>query len=125
MRIFTIFLITVLITACASKANLAVPITISASGVDDPCGAVGIVVNTKNGTHSIRDRPDTAAIELLTIPSGGRLLLCEKRDGWYGVVVLEKEKQCLDGNYNSVSQTYLGPCDSGWIQQKFVEYFAG
>lgn len=125
MRHSTIFLIAALISACVPKTNLAIPITISASGLDDPCGAVGIVANTEKRTYPIRVGPDTTALELLTIENGTRLLLCETRDGWYGVVVLKKGSNCLDGDYGSTSKNYSGPCESGWIEKKYVEYFAG
>ena len=125
MRYVFSCLVLILTYGCAVRSSTLVPVTITASDIDDPCGAVGRVTASEKINIPLRAAPGITAPTKLMLVADTHVLLCEMHNGWHGVVILETGKNCISEEYKRFTDKYKGPCQSGWIRNQFVELFAG
>ena len=115
------------LSGCISSNKPTFPVSISASGIDDACGGIGIVVANTADKVAIFSHPENDSRELVQLKIGSKVLLCDEENGWYGVIIPRKGVQCISDEENSDRQpiNYSGPCESGWIEKLYVEFLAG
>lgn len=132
MKFFSCILFVVLNAGCVISSNTAtpvaaMPIVIEKAGIDDACGAVGVVTDNENDSIPVFSRPDESAGQALMVLSGARVLLCDDHNDWYGIIVLKKGVNCILNNGQSINKQrgYQGPCNHGWVLKSNIDYFAG
>lgn len=108
------------------------PVRIGLDGADfDACGSFGTITGLDpDGDNflSVRAAPTTNAEELDRLDSGTGVSMCERADGWIGIVYQGSGAagtDCGVGSPVDRERDYNGACRSGWISERFVELIAG
>lgn len=96
----------------------------------DACAQVATVGNLNpDGDNflSVRAAPTVSASEVDRITSGQTVAVCESADGWHGIVYQGKLglENCGTGTPVATRKRYDGPCQSGWVDGRFLVDFIG
>lgn len=106
------------------------PVMVVAEPELDACGSLAEVSGTKPDGQaylSLRSGPAVGYGEHARLKEGARLLVCEERHGWLGVLVVPPAgvAACDVSQPARKSEAYRGPCRSGWVSQRYVKGLAG
>ena len=107
-----------------------VPVMVRAETELDACGSLAEVggLNARGQNYlSLRRGPASTYGETDRLGSGTRVLVCEEREGWLGVLVVPQEgvHVCAVDQPARGGHAYRGRCRSGWVSQKYVRDLAG
>jgi len=95
----------------------------------DACGAVGKVSGLKSDGDNflaVRAIPSFKGLEEDRLSNGQQVIFCEEEGPWLGIVYDKSgTKDCGTGSPISEATTYVGPCNSGWVNSKYVTLIAG
>jgi len=104
-------------------------VTVGEDGADmDACGGYGEVHNLDpNGDNylSVRARPSSKGRELDRLSLGTGVSMCTLEGRWVGIVYSKNGQDCGVGSPVSSPRGYTGPCQSGWVFDKYVDLIAG
>ena len=106
------------------------PVFYGKDGPDlDACGGVGKVSGLKSGGDnflSVRALPSIKGDEMDQIKNDQQVFFCEEDGPWIGIVYDKTgSKDCGTGSPIPEATTYIGPCDSGWVDGRYVPLIAG
>lgn len=106
------------------------PVFYGKDGPDlDACGGVGKVSGLKaDGDNflSVRALPSIKGDEMDQIKNDQQVFFCEEDGPWIGIVYDKTgSKDCGTGSPVPEATTYVGPCDSGWVDSNYVRLIAG
>ncbi len=79
--------------------------------------SIGLQVNP--GGAVLRAGPGVDFPEIATLKAGLVVSGCNERDGWNGIID-GQDKACSIGIILTQERPYVGPCRSGWIEQRFL-----
>lgn len=120
-----------LLPLCAGSAAVAelkpVPVMAGQDG-GDACGAWGKIVGLADDPDAVlpvRAGPGPGYAVIDEIKEGQGVSMCDRKKGWEGIVYSKSEKPCGVGTPWPEPRAYSGPCNSGWVEQKYVELVAG
>lgn len=122
----TLVLLTFIDIGSLAKAGNKVAVSTGGDANFDACGAVGRVVGLNGKSMlQVRSGPGTnfAIIDRLTASS--RVILCDKKGSWIGVVYPHDSEDCETSSPQVERKPYEGPCKSGWMYEKYIELEAG
>ena len=126
-RPITVALVALALGALASAAHAqGVPVMLDDQG-EDACGTGRVAGLNPNGDNylAVREGPGTDDAELDRIGPGTAVSICDSSDGWIGIVY--GGDGCVGGSPEAVTQNgpYEGPCRSGWVSERYIEFLAG
>jgi len=92
---------------------------------DTDHGTCNIGMQVNAGGAVLRAGPSVDFAVIATLEAGHVVSMCDERDGWYGIIDGQdinegQEETCSIGISVATIQPYVGPCRSGWIEQKFL-----
>lgn len=73
-----------------------------------------------DGFLAVKSRPDYDSTRIDKLYNGERIYVCAKQGEWYGLVYSRRGQECGVSRAWSVTQSYTGPCPSGWAHQRCV-----
>ena len=93
----------------------------------DPCGGgtVGGLKKSGDGFLAVRSGPSTKYKMKDKLYNGKRILLCDQRGDWFGVIYTKKNTDCFEGVNENITSTYKGRCWSGWVHKNWIKNIAG
>jgi hypothetical protein len=96
----------------------------------DLCGSVGQVAGLNpNGDNylSVRSKPESGSRELDRLSPDQMVWMCDHSGSWIGVVYQNAAsgEDCDLGGSAEAIRPYHGPCQSGWVHEKFIVLIAG
>lgn len=80
--------------------------------------SIGLRVNA--GGAELRAGPSLDFPVIATLEAGHVVSGCDERDGWDGIIDGQQDETCSIGIMVLTIRPYVGPCNSGWIEQKFL-----
>ncbi|WP_442679978.1 hypothetical protein ACSBM8_01870 [Sphingomonas sp. ASY06-1R] len=128
MRIASAFLLTAFVAAPGLTAASApsVPVHYGGSTEDDACSDFGVVagLDPKGDNYlSVQSGPGGKPYRQLDrVHTDQRLLVCEEKGMWLGVVYSKghNDADCGVTSPRAQRAAYRGPCRSGWVYRKYV-----
>lgn len=85
--------------------------------------SIGFQVNA--GGAVLRSGPGVD-FPIVTILEAGHVVSgCDEQDGWHGIIDAQQDETCSIGIMVATKQPYVGPCDSGWIDESFLTSIYG
>ncbi|MEP2736413.1 MAG: hypothetical protein ABJP34_08945 [Erythrobacter sp.] len=114
----------------AARNPVARPVQYGVDGPNlDACSGVGKVSGLKadgDGFLAVRAEPNMKAFEADRIKNDQTVFFCEEDGPWIGVVYDKSgKKDCGTGSPIPEPTTYVGPCDSGWVDSRYLTLIAG
>lgn len=91
---------------------------------DTDHGTCGIGLRVNPGGAELRSGPGTQFPVIAILEAGHVVSGCNERDGWDGVIDGQDET-CSIGISVATPRPYIGPCDSGWIDQNSLTSIYG
>ena len=130
-RTFASLLVLGALGIAASAATRRIDVPVMAGGTKiDACYSEGQVVGLDpngDGFLSVQSGPGGRPFrEIDRLHNGQMVSICTENGRWYGVVY--SKGQATDCNVSSswpIRQPYTGPCDYGWVHQRYVRITAG
>jgi hypothetical protein len=122
-----VLLLSSLALAAPLHAQPAVPVMYGGEADFDACPTVGEVAGLDpqgDNFLALRAGPGGSYKMLKKLGPGTRLILCDARGGWLGVVV-DNGSGCGTTSPIAKRQPYRGPCRSGWVFKRYVREVAG
>jgi uncharacterized protein YgiM (DUF1202 family) len=123
----------ILVLAClprgidAAQIRPAVPVMIGGQEASEGCVGTATVV-VRAGALNLRAGPGLNHPVIARLTDGQRVSICQRRDGWVGILVLRDgpgPRDCQASDAGPKRKPYEGPCSSGWIAAKYVRILAG
>ena len=117
-------------TATYSGPN-PMPIKVGGSATVDACGTAAKVANLNpDGDNflSVRDAPSAQTKERDRLSSGKMVNVCAAQSGWSAIVYPrdgQTANECGLGTPIAEQRNYTGPCQSGWVDSRYLEQVAG
>lgn len=105
-----------------------VPIVIEADPNYDACGGDGVVGgldSSGDGFLAVRSGPGPKYAEIDRLYNGEQVYFCDEKGRWLGVVYSKQRQDCNVTTPWASTQSYTGPCKSGWVHRKWVRLHAG
>ncbi|MGH0260990.1 hypothetical protein [Sinorhizobium meliloti] len=105
-----------------------VPIVIEADPGFDACGATGVVEGLNpsgDGFLAVRGGPGSNHAEIDRLYNGEQVYFCKENGEWLGVVYSKRRQDCNVSTPWISTQSYTGPCKSGWVHRNWVRLHAG
>ena len=97
----------------------------------DACSGYGRVTNLNpSGDNylSVRAAPSSDAEETDRLGPARGVSMCQQVGNWIGIVYADEGEgtnRCGTGSPVPSVRTYEGPCNSGWVNENFLERVAG
>lgn len=112
----------------AGQRGTGVPVTIGGDEPTEGCAGTS-TVSVRSGTLNLRSGPGTGYAVVARLAAGQSVSVCERRpNGWVGVVVnrnVPGARDCGLSDAGPRRKAYGGPCESGWVLQKYLRLRAG
>ncbi|MDX1541092.1 MAG: hypothetical protein R3349_06775 [Geminicoccaceae bacterium] len=106
----------------AAPGSPATPVMVGGDPDLDAC-AIGVV--SAGGRGTVQAGPGRGFGRLDDLQPGRRVWLCDRADGFVGIVYGEEPRACGLASPRSTRGPYDGPCASGWIDERRVQLTAG
>lgn len=95
----------------------------------DACSSTGVIVGLKsNGDAFLSVRSSPGGDEIGRLRNGQLVNICDGADGWLGIVY-DAAGQNNDSCNVAISlkqpMPYPGPCQSGWVSERYVKQVSG
>lgn len=100
----------------ATEQTKTVPVMLYPDTDHGTC-SIGLQVNA--GGAVLRSGPGIAYPVIATLKAGHVVSGCDEHNGWDGIIDGQDES-CSIGISVTIKRPYVGPCDSGWIDQNFL-----
>ncbi len=103
-----------------------VPIVIQATQ-EASCGS-GVVTGLDprgDGFLAVKSGPHLKFSKIDELFNGQDVYLCKSRGDWFGVVYPAEERCGVGSKSWSVTDSYSGPCSSGWVHKAWIKATAG
>jgi len=84
--------------------------------------SIGLQVNA--GGAELRSGPGVGFPVIATLEAGHVVSGCDEQNGWDGIID-GQDDACSVGISVASERPYVGPCDSGWIDQNFLTSIYG
>ncbi|WP_142789140.1 integron [Erythrobacter insulae] len=97
----------------------------------DACAGSGRITNLNSKGEnllSVRDAPAGNAREIDQLGPGRNVSMCQQVGNWIGIVYAPESDEEINCGTSSPVQNvrnYEGVCNSGWVNENFVELMAG
>ncbi len=120
-----------LCVAGGAASAQSVPVMVGGEADYDACMALGEVTGLDpDGDNflSVRTGPGTRYREKQRLGSAHKVIVCEERGAWLGIVYADRSGGYGDcGVFTPIEerQRYRGPCKSGWVFGRYVRMLAG
>ena len=124
----TLLALGLLAAPAAADPLPAVPVTVGGEPDLDACGGLAEVhgLDPRGANRlSVRAGPGTGYPRLDRLGPRVRLIVCEERGDWLGVVYGPPGLDCGLGSPIPDATAYRGPCRSGWVAARYVALIAG
>ena len=105
-----------------------VPVMVGGSTEIDACGSLGAVhglPGKPNSFLAVRSGPDTKYTLIDRLYNGAQVYFCDTQGEWIGIVYQTSTQDCGVSSPLPKSQSYKGPCKSGWAHRKWLTVTAG
>jgi hypothetical protein len=103
-----------------------VPIVIQAT--EEASCASGVVTGLDprgDGFLAVKSGPHLKFSKIDQLFNGQDVYLCESRGDWLGIVYPVEERCGVGSKSWSVTDSYSGPCSSGWVHKAWIKATAG
>lgn len=127
-------LVIVVVWAClagvthAAQVRPAVPVMVGGQEPAEGCAGTA-TISVRPGTRlNLRAGPGLSHPVIARLEDGQRVSVCQRRDGWVGVLVQRDgpgPRDCQVSDAGAKPVPYSGPCASGWISRKYLRILAG
>jgi hypothetical protein len=105
-----------------------IPVMIGGQEASEGCAGTA-TISIRAGTRlNVRAGPGLTHPVIARLSDGQRVSICQRREGWVGVLVLRTgpgASDCQASDAGPKPMPYAGPCASGWITAKYVRMLAG
>jgi hypothetical protein len=105
-----------------------IPVMIGGDPALDACGGLGVVSGEEaGGRHPVpvRTGPGPQHSVVDSLAEGATVWLCDRRDGWIGIVYGAEGQDCQVSTPVADEIPYAGDCRSGWVEDRHVRLTAG
>ncbi|WP_114951169.1 hypothetical protein [Sphingosinicella terrae] len=114
-------------TARGQAPRVPVPIMAGDPAASLACSTASIMnPDRHNGLVPVRAGPSVRERALARLADGEAVFACIRRGDWFGIVFEAPGERtgCGLGPAPSVSETYSGPCRSGWVRYRHLGGYA-
>ena len=129
MRISAAIFVLIIFTCAALAGDAKVPVMYGQEAELDACTSQGVVqkLDTKGDNFlALRAGPGANYKMLAKLKSGQKVAMCDSKPGWLGVVVFPTaDDQCGTNTSLDKPAPYSGPCQSGWVAEKYILQVSG
>lgn len=133
VKLITSIAIFTLCTLSLAADQQSVPIFIGGNDIVDACGSTGAVKGLSSkgdGYLSVRTGPGSHFKEKNRLTEGKMFYMCNfkesKSSSWVGIVYsTNNSSDCGVSSPIEKAIEYKGPCQWGWVNEKWVEVVAG
>lgn len=112
----------------AAQIRPAVPVMVGGQEASEGCAGTATISIRAGIRLNLRAGPGLTHPVIARLADGQRISICQRRDGWVGVLVLRdgpRPRDCQVSDAGPKPLPYAGPCVSGWISGRYVRVFAG
>lgn len=118
------------IGASAATSRIDVPIVLGGNEKFEACMSIGQIVGLDpngDGFLSVQSGPGGRPFrEIARLHNGQMVYICTYNGNWLGIVYTKnRSMECNVSSTWPVRQPYTGPCDFGWVHQRYVRVTAG
>jgi Bacterial SH3 domain len=110
-----------------AQAGSAVPVHVGGLEID-ACPTLGVVTGLNpqgDNFLAVRSGPGTDFVKIDELYQGERVLLCDERGQWVGIVYTRDDADCGVAGPQAERTAYTGPCRSGWVFGSYITVIAG
>lgn len=113
--------------SAAGQSRPAVPVLIGGKASAEGCVGTATISVRSGGTLNLRSGPGTGHPAIGRLRDGQRVSVCQRTgDGWAGVIVYPLGvADCGLSDAGVKPRPYLGPCQAGWVSERYLRLFAG
>ena len=112
----------------AAQIRPAIPLMVGGQEASEGCTGTATISIRSGTTLNLRAGPGLTHPVIARLSDGQRVSICQRRDGWVGVLVFRTgpgPSDCQVSDAGPKPTPYAGPCVSGWITAKYVRILAG
>jgi hypothetical protein len=113
----------------AEQPRPKVPVLVGGEESAEGCAGTSTVAVREGSTLNVRTGPGTSHPIIAHLPRGQSVSVCQRLpNGWVGIVVHRYPpgvRDCGLSDAGPKPQAYAGPCDSGWVWEKYLRLHAG
>lgn len=116
------------LAADASQIRPAVPVLVGGQEASEGCTGTMVVTVRAGTTLNLRAGPGTDHPAIARLSNGQSVSICQRRNGWVGVLVHRDTRGARDCGVSDAGPrpvAYAGPCQSGWLSERYLRIQAG
>jgi len=112
----------------AAQIRPVVPVMVGGQEASEGCAGTATLSIRASTKLNLRAGPGLTYSVIAQLSADQRISICQRRDGWVGVLVLRTStgpSDCQVSDAGPKPTSYAGPCVSGWLSAKYVRILAG